>query len=116
VTLAVVQWLYHLSLPLDFFDAAPAKVRSETHFSFPVSFRFPLGNLFLLAPNAICKKYKLPFYFRIELVQGYYYICDHQTTPSKISSRFWLQTESNCKRAFSNLTGDSHRNETGIIK
>jgi len=60
--------------------------------------------------------YKLPFYFRIELVQGYYYICDLLTTPSKISSRFWLQAESKCKRAFSNLTGDSHCNETGVIK
>jgi len=75
VTLAVVHWLYHLSL--DFLGAAQAKVRSETHFCFPESFRFPLGNLFLLAPNTICKNQKLPFYFRIELVQGYYYICDH---------------------------------------
>ena len=49
-------------------------MRSETHFCFPESFRFPFGNLFLLAPNTICKKYKLPFYFRIELVQGYYSI------------------------------------------
>ena len=30
-------------------------MRSETHFCFPESFRFPLGNLFLLAPNTICK-------------------------------------------------------------
>jgi len=52
-------------------------MRSETHFCFPESFRFPLGNLFLLAPNIICKKYKLPFSIRIELAQGYYYICDH---------------------------------------
>jgi len=56
VTLAVVHWLYHLSLPLDFLGVAQAKVRSETHFSFPESFRFPLGNLFLLASNTICKK------------------------------------------------------------
>jgi len=47
-------------------------VRSETHFCFPEYFRFPLGNLFLLAPNTICKNDKLPFYFRIELVQGCY--------------------------------------------
>ena len=91
-------------------------MRSETHFCFPESFRLPEGNLFLLAPNTICKKYKLPFYFRIELVEGYYYICDDQITPSKISSHFWLQAESKCKRAFSNLTGDSHCNETGIVK
>jgi len=116
VTLAVVHWLYHLSLSLDLLGAAQAKVRSETYFSFPESFRFPLGNLFLLAPNTICKKYKLPFYFRIELVQGHYRICDHQTIPSKIISRFWLQVESKCKGAFSNQTGDSHCNETGIIK
>jgi len=78
VTLAVVYWLCHLPFPLDFLGAAQAKVRSETHFSFPESFRFPLRNLFLLAPNTICKKnYKLPFYFRNELAQGYYYICDH---------------------------------------
>ena len=77
VALAVVRWLYHLSLPLDFLGAAQAKVRSETLFCFLESFRFRLGNLFLLAPNTICKKYKLPFSFRIELVQGYYYICDH---------------------------------------
>ena len=77
VTLAVIHWLYHLSLSLDFLGAAQAKVRSETHFSFLESFRFPFGNLFLLAPNTSVKKYKLPFYFRIELVQGYYYICDH---------------------------------------
>ena len=44
-------------------------MRSETHFCFPESFRFPLGNLFLLAPNTICKTYKLPFCFRIELVK-----------------------------------------------
>ena len=37
----------------------------------------PLGNLFLLAANTTCKTYKMPFCFRIELVQGYYYICDH---------------------------------------
>jgi len=65
VTFAVVHWLYHLSLPVDFLGAAQAKVRSETPFSFQESFRFPLGNLFLLAPNTICKKCKLPFYFRI---------------------------------------------------
>ena len=47
-------------------------MRSETHFCFPEYFRFPLGNLFLLAPNTICKNDKLPFYFRIELVQGCY--------------------------------------------
>ena len=76
MTLAVVHCLYHLSLP-DFLGAAQAKVRSETHFCFLESFRFALGNLFLLPPNTICKKYKLPFYFQIELVQGYYYICDH---------------------------------------
>ena len=56
MTLAVVRWLYHLSLPLYFLGAAQAKVRYETHFSLPESFRFPLGNLFLLAPNTICKK------------------------------------------------------------
>jgi len=56
VTLAVVHWLYHLFLSLDFLGAAQAKVRSETHFCFPESLRFPLGNLFLLAPNNICKK------------------------------------------------------------
>jgi len=50
---------------MDSLGAAQAKVRSETHFSFPESFRFPLGNLFLLAPNTICKKYKLPFYFQM---------------------------------------------------
>jgi len=66
-----------MSLSLDFLGATQAKVCSEIHFCFPESFRFPLGNLFLLAPNTICKKYKLPFYFRIKLVQGYYYICDH---------------------------------------
>jgi len=71
VTLAVVHLLYHLSLSLDFLGAAQAKVRSETHFCYPESFRFPFGNLFLLAPNTICKKYKLLLYFRIELVQGY---------------------------------------------
>ena len=76
VTLAVVHWLYNLSLSLDVLGAAQVKVRSETHFCFPESFRFLLGNLFLLAPNTICNKYKLPFHFRIELVQGYYYICD----------------------------------------
>ena len=74
MTLAVVHWLYHLSL--DFLGAAKA-VRSETHFCFLETFRFPLGNLVLLAPNTICEKYKLPFYFRIELVQGYYHICVH---------------------------------------
>jgi len=42
--------------PLKLLGAAQAKVRSETYFSFPESFRFPLGNLFLLAPNTICKK------------------------------------------------------------
>jgi len=42
--------------PLDFHDATQAKVRSETQFSFPETFRFPLGNLFLLAPNTIFKK------------------------------------------------------------
>jgi len=63
VALAVVHWLYHLSL--DFLGAVQAKVRSETHFCFPEYFRFPLGNLFLLARNTICKKYKLPFYFRM---------------------------------------------------
>ena len=31
-------------------------MRSETHFCFPGSFRIPLGNLFLMAPNNICKK------------------------------------------------------------
>ena len=41
-------------------------MRSETHVSVPESCRFPLGNLFLLAPNAICKIYKLRFYFRID--------------------------------------------------
>jgi len=50
---------------MDFLGAAKAKVRSETYFSFPESFRFPLGNLFLLAPNTICKKYELPFYSRM---------------------------------------------------
>ena len=40
-------------------------MRFESYFSFPESFRFRLGNLFLLAPNTICKKYKLPFYFRM---------------------------------------------------
>jgi len=65
------------SLSLDFLGAAQAKVRSETHFCVPESFRFPLGNLLLLAPNTICKTYKLPLYFRIELVQGCCYICDH---------------------------------------
>ena len=44
------------------------------HVCFPESFRLPLRNLFLLAPKTICKKYKLPFYFRIKLVQGYYYL------------------------------------------
>ena len=44
-----------ISLSLNFLDAAQAKVRSETHFCFPESFRFPLGNLFLLAPYTICK-------------------------------------------------------------
>ena len=29
--------------------------------------------------------------------------------------RPWLQAESKCKRAFSNLTGDNHCNETGIV-
>jgi len=58
VTLAVVHWLYHLSLPLDFLGAAQAKVRSETHFSFPESFLFPLGYLFLLAPNQVCSANK----------------------------------------------------------
>jgi len=75
VTLAVVHWLYHLSHY--FLGAAQAKVCSETRFRFLEFYRFPLGNLFLLAPNTICKRYKLPFYFPIELVQGYYYICDH---------------------------------------
>jgi len=56
VTLAVVHWLYHLSHPLDFLGAAQAKVRSETQSSLPEFFRFRLGNLFLLAPNTICKK------------------------------------------------------------
>jgi len=42
--------------PKDFIGAAQAKVRSEAHFSFAESFRFPLGNSFLLAPNTICKK------------------------------------------------------------
>ena len=41
-------------------------MRSETHFCFPESFQFPLGNLFLLTPNTVSKTYKLPFYFRIE--------------------------------------------------
>ena len=27
-----------------------------------------------------------------------------------------LQAESKCKRAFSNVTGDNHCNETGIVK
>jgi len=87
---AVVHWLYHLSLLLDCLGTVQAEVRSETHFCFPESFRFPLGNLFLLAPTTIYKTYKWPFYFPIELVQGYYYICDHlaHTTPSKFSSRF----------------------------
>jgi len=47
--------------PLDFLGAAQAKVRSEAHFCFPESFRFPLGNLFLLAPNTICKKIQIAF-------------------------------------------------------
>jgi len=45
-----------ISLSLDFLGAAQVKMRSETHFCFPESFQFPLGNLFLLAPNTICKK------------------------------------------------------------
>jgi len=45
-----------ISLSLDFLGTAQAKVRSETHVCFPESFRFPLSNLFLLAPNTICKK------------------------------------------------------------
>jgi len=56
------------------FETGPG---SETHFCFPESFQFPLGNLILLTPNTICETYKLPFFFRIELVQRYYYICDH---------------------------------------
>jgi len=45
-----------ISVSLDFLGAAQAKVRSETHFGFQEDFRFPLGDLFLLAPNTICKK------------------------------------------------------------
>jgi len=41
---------------VDFLRVAQAKVRSETHFCFPESFRFRLGNLFLLTANTICKK------------------------------------------------------------
>jgi len=33
----------------------------------------------------------------------------------QIISRVWLQAESKCKRAFSNLTGDGHCNETSIF-
>jgi len=44
-------------------------VRSETHFCFPESFRFLLGNLFLLAPNTICKTYKLLSCFQSELAK-----------------------------------------------
>jgi len=49
--------------------SAQANVRSATHFCFLELYRLPLGN-FLLTPNTICKTYKLPLCFRIELVQG----------------------------------------------
>jgi len=45
-----------LSPSLDFLGAAQAKVRSEAHFCFPESFRFHLGNLFLLVSNTTCIK------------------------------------------------------------
>jgi len=44
---------------------------------FPESFRFPLGNLFLLEPDTVSKKCILPFCFQIELIESCYYICDH---------------------------------------
>jgi len=56
VTLAQSSTGSTISLSLDFLGAAQAKVRSETQVFFPKSLRFPLGNLFLLAPNTICKK------------------------------------------------------------
>jgi len=34
----------------------------------------------------------------------------------KVGNPPGLQAESKCKRAFSNLTGDSHCNETGNVK
>jgi len=50
-----------ISLSLDFLGAAQAKVRFETHFCFPESFRFSLDDLFLLTPNTLCKKIQIAF-------------------------------------------------------
>jgi len=88
MTRAVIHWLCHLSLSLDFLGAAQDKVRSETHFCFPESFWFPLANLFLLAPNTICKTWKLPFCFQIEPVQGYYLILIIKPLHPKLAHAF----------------------------
>ena len=70
--------------PLNLLGAAQAKVRSET-LLFSGIFSIPFREFILVWHLTLSvKRYKLPIYFRIELVQGYYYICDHYTTPSKI--------------------------------
>jgi len=44
VTLAVVHWLCHLSLPLDFLGAAQAKLRSETQIELVQCYYFELNS------------------------------------------------------------------------